>query len=304
MLNCWMRRITIGLASTLSAVGCGGAAPLMHPAQPLARNEVTFGVGTSQQFVMGDADSRIGHASEALLQTGDDPQANEEFVRGAVAWSLMTPGLAPWVGGRVGLGHHAEAGLTYTGRSLRGDGRFALEGESTALSLELGVSSRLRHPDEDMRTQGIPGLNDGGLAGFGLDLPLLLGWHSSGDILSVYAGPRAGFEYLFGTYVVDAYDAGADVVNAYEADVNARRWFAGGVLGVVIGVQPIRAGLELDIAYQRGDGRLGDVRNTDLAASIAPNEPVPTESNLTDLHSGPVSGLTLAPAAVLIGSFN
>ena len=56
--------------------------------------------------------------------------------------ALLGPGISPWVSARVGLPHANEAGLTYTGRSLRLDGRHAFSlGGAWALSLGLGASA-------------------------------------------------------------------------------------------------------------------------------------------------------------------
>lgn len=278
------------LAMAAMTTGCAGGAALMHPAHTLPTGAVTFGAGASEHFVIGDADHAVNEAILARTSAVPSRTANDDFVRGAIAWSLLSPGLAPWVGARVGVGSDVEAGLTYTGRAARLDGRYAFETDTTALSLGLGLSSRLLHPQEDTQSTGeIPDLNDGGVAGVGFDVPVIVGWRSSAQVVQVYGGARGGFESLFGTYLLAGTTDDEDV----EADLQAQRWFVGGLAGLIVGVAPVWVGIELDAAYHRGSGDLSN-------AVDGIGTPVPA----LDVGSGAIDGWSLCPTGVIIGRFD
>ena len=220
----------IGVALGMSAAACGGGAPLMHPAHPLPEGEVTVGAGFSGRVPV--APSRLSPED-----TGD--RAIEE---GAVA-----PGLAPWVGGRVGIGANWEGGVTYTGRSARADIRHAFVADDLALSLGLGVSGLLPKRDDDLRLR---------VGGFGFDVPLIVGWRSDADLYSLWLGPRGGGEYLNGQQEVgvDPLDPDRFVLD----DVSGWHAYAGGVFGMRIGFRYVFAVLEVDGAMHWAGGSIGD----------------------------------------------
>jgi len=263
----------------------------MYPAHTLSAAEVTFGAGVSQNFVLGEADNAVEEAIAARPEAVEPGEVND-YVRGSVAWSLMTPGLAPWVGGRAGLGYDLEAGVTYTGRAARIDGRYAFEGDSTALSLGLGLSARLAHPDESTTNTDVPSLNESGLHGVGVDVPIIVGWRSSAQVVQAYAGVRGGYESLFGSYLFLLSDPPEAIA---EGDVTADRWFAGGLAGLLVGVKPFWVGFELDAAYQLGSG---EVTGTNIPENGG--ETVPEY----DGESGTLQALGLTTTGVLIGHFD
>jgi hypothetical protein len=304
----------LALALVFTTAGCGGGTALMHPAHTLATGEVIFGAGASQNFVVGNADREVEQALDAIHEnpgasttpgaTRSLEERNADVLEGAIAYSLMTPGLAPWVGGRVGVGHDVEAGLTYTGRAARIDGRYAFERDSTALSIGLGVSGRLLHPEQNTATVGeVPLVNDGGLAGVGFDVPVIVGWRSSAEVVQVYGGVRGGYETLFGTYLVTS--VAQDGVRG-EADVRAGRGFFGGLLGMIVGVRPIWVGFELDATYHRGRGTVNDVVEREAPEDWPGDELwVPAQLPGFDrTETGTLSGLGLTPTGVIIGNFN
>ena len=223
------------LATALPCGGCGGGVPLLHPAHALPVDTVTAGAGVSGNFVLGDAGEAIDGAVVANSQQGAAivPEQQEEFFRGGFAYTLITPGLAPWVGARVGLGMNNEAGATYTARSIRVDARHALQGESLAASVGLGGTGHLMRPGSDRpvapgseATVGasgtIPGLDEGNVTGWGLDLPLLVGWRSTPALVQLWAGLRGGFELLWGDYV---WQFSSGMIE--EAKMEGKRWHAG-----------------------------------------------------------------------------
>jgi hypothetical protein len=108
-------------------LGCGGGAPLMHSAHVLAPEQMEVGAGFSSEFRLAPTKTEADPLSERMLDQ-----------------IAFAPGLAPWVSARLGFEDQFEAGLAYTGRTVRLDLRHAFTlGEPTALSLGLGASGVL-----------------------------------------------------------------------------------------------------------------------------------------------------------------
>lgn len=268
--------------------GCGGASALMHPAHTLPFSEISLGTGVAQQWVRGDARNAIDSAASANApgSAPADVAAKTALARGAAAAALLSPGLSPWLGARVGIGQQTEGGLVFTGRTARLDVRHAFERESVALSIGLGASTKLADGNSAEATSvrstgGIPGVDAGGVRGFGADLPILVGWRSTGGIVQGWMGVRGGFERLSGDVVLQL-GPGDPTLGSLDGS----RWYVGGLVGLMVGVSPIWAALELNGAYQKGSGTLD--------ANSGPS-PFRAEGSLT--------GLTLAPTAALLTRF-
>jgi hypothetical protein len=299
--------VMIGLAG--AALGCGGGVALMHPAHTLPLSTITMGAGVSGNFVVADARNQIDGAIDAVPQPGTAVSAELDDVvyRGFLAQTFFSPGLAPWVGARAGLGYQSEAGVTYTGRSARLDGRHAFEAESYALSLGLGASGHLMHPGsyrtaEDQQctetptgtvcdppvltgqvepSGEIPGFAEVAVTGWALDLPVLAGWRSRAALVQVWTGARTGLERLWGDC---AWQIGVDQVQ--EAQLAGYRWFVGGLVGLAVGVGPLWAAFEFEIAYHRADTSLEWQSQGDAYS-----------------HSANLTGVTATPTAALVGKF-
>lgn len=204
------------VGAALSLLGCGAGAPLLHPAHVLAPGNVSVGAGLSGAL---------------NLSAASDPVSG-----GKLAELAAAPGIAPWVSGRFGIAGDNEAGLTYTGRSLRVDARHAFPlGTAAALSVGLGGSliSPLRPADDD---------GGSSVFGGGVDVPVLFGVHSKSDLYAFWIGPRGGFESMSGDVALSR--------------VSARHFFGGFVVGVRGGFRHVHVALELDGAYHRADGTL------------------------------------------------
>ena len=215
----------------------------MHPAHPMAEDDVTFGAGFSGTVPI----------TPEIDATNTEERVVEE---GAFA-----PGLAPWVGGRVGLDGQFDAGLTYTGRSIRVDGRYAtLLGDGPgAVSIGLGASGLLPKRKDDL------GLRVGG---FGGDVPILLGYMSDADIYSAWIGARGGAEFLNGERELDPDPLDPDLPPAQ--DISGWHAQAGGLIGLRIGFRYVFAVLELDAAMHWASVDVGDTTITINQFSIAP----------------------------------
>jgi hypothetical protein len=240
---------SLGVACAL--VGCGGGAPLLHPAHVLAAGDVSMGAGVSgQALVRGTGAASNGDQSGSVLQS-----------------VAVAPGVAPWVAARVGIAGSNEGGLTYSGRSARLDVRHAFDLGRPTLSIGLGASVVI--PDR-------PGVSSerSAVYGGGLDLPILLGVHSRSDLYALWIGPRAGFELLRGNVSETSLlpgTAGPGVSSDKLDDVNARHFFVGGLAGVRAGFRHLHVAFEVAASYHAADGTFGALPATSIRAlSITP----------------------------------
>jgi hypothetical protein len=178
-----------------------------------------------------------------LESVGSTPNSDATFLRGAFRNTVTAPGVAPWVGGRVGLGSNNEASLIYTGRSLRVGARHAWLWGPYALSAGGGAASVLTRQNKSNTPGSDDGLDPRGVdwpaAGFSLDLPLSFGWSSSAELLSAWFGARAAFTSLYGDF---PFITGGQRVAA-EAD--AQHLQLGGFAGLSVGVDPFWVRVEL-----------------------------------------------------------
>jgi hypothetical protein len=260
--------------------GCGGGAPLLHPAHTLPASEVTFAAGTSGRFTLGGLQRAEGDLDGAAETPGGarSPQERQAFTRGTLSRIAVAPGVAPFVAARAGLGHQNEAGLTYTGRGARLDGRHAFEWPSLALSVGAAASAAFAQPGSE--SQAPPPSSGGGLramsltslSGFGLELPLVFGYRSQADVVRLWTGLRAGFERdRFNVSLVEAPDSPAD------GHGKATRYWGGGLIGFSVGLAPIEVRVEVDAAYESASGSLftsageatGDVAGWSLTPAMA-----------------------------------
>jgi hypothetical protein len=265
------------LASLLTA--CGGGAPLLHPAHTLPEGDVAFAAGTSGRFALGSLQRAESDLDDAAATPGgaQTDQERQGFAKGTFSRIAVAPGVAPFVAGRVGLGHHNEAGLSYTGRGARLDGRHAFEWPSLALSVGAAANGAFAHPDNEPRAA--PGAGAGlrtmsltSLSGYGLELPVLFGYRSSADVVKLWTGLRAGFERdHFNVSLVEAPDA------LVGAKGSATRYWGGGLVGFSIGLAPVEVRVEVDAAYESVHGALtlspgdltGDVAGWSLTPAMA-----------------------------------
>jgi hypothetical protein len=258
-------RAGVSLAAGVAALGlggCGGGAPLLHPAHTLPNGKVAFAAGTSGRLLLGglrDAEREL-EAAGAESGGASTPAERARFASGAIARFAVGPGVAPFVAGRVGLGNHNEAGLAYTGRGVRLDGRHAWERESVALSVGLAGLGTLARPgdrppnhvndapggDTSLRRVKLTSASD-----YGLELPVLFGYRSSADVVKAWAGLRAGLARdSFELTLVESPD------EPWGSDGHALRWWSGGLVGFSVGLAPIEVRVELNAAFESARGKL------------------------------------------------
>lgn len=280
----------LGLWLGLAGAGCGGGAPLLHPAQPLPSDTVSFGAGLSGQFVSSGAQSRIDRGRAAATGPLADPPTARAYAEGVLMDALLGPGISPWVSARVGLPRSTEAGLTYTGRSLRLDGRHVLAlGDEWALSLGLGASAVLLHPDSSAPDGDATDVPSEGPAEFGLDangwggdIPILVGYQPIDGFVDVWMGARTGFEHVSGELRARDSDA-----TSPRFDASGNRLWAGVLAGVSLGIPPIWFRFELAGTFHRLTGELN-----------SPGGEPPLSFGELD-----ATGWSLAPSGAILGKF-
>ena len=241
--------------------GCGGGAPLLHPAHVLPPGGTSVGAGVSGQL--------------ALRPLPAPSQASDKHA-GSLQDLGVAPGVAPWVSARLGFTGANELGLTYAGRSIRVDGRHAFSLGRATLSTGLGLSAVIARRPGD-------GNDASGVFGGGADVPLLIGVKSASDIYALWFGPRAGFEIAGGRLQLGQ---GAGSI----FDVSARHFYGGLLAGIRVGFRHVHAAIELDASYHRVDGSF----KTSGAAGPAPAPGAGTSSSVQQLSLTPAGALEIS----------
>jgi len=271
------QKLALG-AVLLSA--CGGGAPLLHPAHTLPEGDVTFAAGTSGRLALGGLHRAEENIDDAAATPGGARSSEDRhrFAEGTLTRVAVAPGVAPFVAARVGLGHHNEAGLTYTGRGARLDGRHAFEWPQLAISVGGAAIGAFAAPGSQPQPSP-PGTGVGlraftlrSVSGYGLELPVLFGYRSDADVVKLWTGLRVGFERdTFNASVVESPDTSA------SASGKATRFWGGGLVGFSVGLAPIEVRVEVDAAYESvhgelvtgGDELTGDVAGWSLTPAMA-----------------------------------
>jgi hypothetical protein len=221
---------------------CGGGLPLLHPAHVLSAGQTSFGAGMSDRFVLG-AEKRALDEAQLRAPGAPLPANDPGYTRGLLVAVAEGPALAPWVSARVGIPGSNEGGLSYTGQALRADGRHAFEWDNSALSLGLGLTGR----GFGQSALDLPGADLSHASGVGLDLPLLFGYHTDADLISIWAGLRGAYDHWSGKVTLDS-DA--------PFTLSAGRLSAGPVLGLAVGLSPLWVAAELEVDYSHVTGTL------------------------------------------------
>ena len=252
-----MARLPLAAALLGFATGCAGGAPLLHPAHVLPPGEVSAGAGLSGTFILTPravpASTPPGASGVAADATALELAEIEDLT--------VASGVAPWVGGRVGIDGGNEAGLSYTGRTLRVDGRHAFDLGAPTLSVGLGASAILaRRPDS--------GPDASSVYGGGIDVPVLLGFRTSGDIYALWLGPRIGYSLIRGK--LQRGTASDPNQSPTLVDASARHLQLGFVLGMRAGFRHVHVAVEVGAAYPRADGDVNGAALELEHAALAP----------------------------------
>lgn len=267
--------------SSLGVLGCGGASPVLHPAHALKQSEVSLGSGVSSRVVLASTQRRIDDAQAlAAANSIDNGDIEQRYITGNLLERSLEPGLTPWIGGRVGLGHSWEAGVAYTGHRMRVDGRHVFENEKEALSFGLAAHALL------LQLDGSEGNSEGegttqrlakeslyfSATGGGIELPILFGTRRWSRWFEPSIGVRFGYEAVFGSMPLMAQlnvkQPNADPDDPGQvlyANATAHRFWVEGLLGLSAGSAPLFLRLELTAGVHRAFGKVdfpnGDAPN-------------------------------------------
>ena len=264
------RSLGVGtVALFLSALaGCGGGAPLLHPARTLPTGDVRVAGGVSANVAAGSLGDDLKNARELAAKdplAPGAPASNPAYAKGALVAAAVAPGLAPFVGARVGVGNNFEGGLAYTGRGVRVDMRRGFDDGKVTYSVGLGLSAALYGRQSGTELQNV---DLGALHGYGGDIPLLVGWESAGGIYKVWGGARGGFERdVIETLTSEPKDV---TVGSAPLHLDANRYWAGAVVGLATGFRHLHVALELSAAYQVVSGNYNENKVTIRGVTLAP----------------------------------
>ncbi len=249
-------------------VGCGGGVPLMHPARTLPRGDVRGAAGISAEVPVGTIQNDLQNArNDAANNSSQLPQVGDvTYAKGALIAASVAPGLAPYASARVGVGWTSEGGIAYTGRAVRIDMRKSFDiSESSSVSIGAGLTVPFYGQQEGA---AVPNVDLSELHGYGADVPLLIGWESSGGIYKVWGGLRGGFEYDAISNV--STEPKAVPLGFQPISLSSTRYFGAGVVGFAVGFRHLHVALELDTAYQQIDGNFNQTNVRVLGLSLAP----------------------------------
>ena len=239
----WFWRESAALLCLCALSACGGGVPLLHTARVLPAGHTSFGAGMSDHFVLGDEKRALADAEARPPNAPPLGPNDTRYTRGVLVAALEGPAVAPWLAARVGIPGSNEAGLSYTGQALRVDARHAFEWDQSALSLGLGLTGR----GFGQSALDLPGANLDRAHGFGLDVPILFGYHTDAELISVWAGARAQYDHWSGNMSLDPNPA---------FTLSAQRFAAGPVLGLAVGLSPLWVAAELELDYAHVTGSL------------------------------------------------
>jgi hypothetical protein len=235
----------------------------------LPSGDLRAATGVSANVAVGGLADNLRNARNIAAADPNAPGApgsNPDYAKGAIVSAAVAPGLAPFVSARVGVGNQFEGGLAYTGRAVRADMRRAFDlDRHWTISLGLGGSAALYG-----RQQGtdLPNVDLGALHGYGADLPVMIGWESTGGLYMAWAGLRGGFEHD----VVESLTSEPKPVDIGTPPIHldATRGWGGGLFGVATGFRHVHVALELDVAYQVVSGSYNGNDVTVKGLTIAP----------------------------------
>jgi hypothetical protein len=256
------RSLALLLAPLLG--GCAGGLPLLHPARTLPLGDVRASGGFSGTVATGSMAGAL-HDAEAEPGAGTVP-ADTTFARGALVAASIAPGLAPLVGARVGIGWRSEGGLAYSGRAVRADLRRSFDlSEHWSLSVGAGGSAALYGHQEG---SSLPNLALNQLHGWGVDVPLLLGFESDGGLYMLWVGARGGWEQISINDVTS--EPKTVVLGSPPIPLDATRFWGGGLVGFAVGFRHVHVAFELDASYMTVTGDYGGTHATVDGLVLAP----------------------------------
>ena len=253
--------------------------PLLHPAHPLPPGHASGTVGASGRFLLGGVEDAIETADAE--GPAFDGEAGERTAAGVAASVLGEPGVAPFLSARAGIAEDWEAGIAYSGRSARVDGRYAIQERHLALSGGLALELVVAHPSEESdngapSSPALRGVDPSGVSGWAVSVPLMVGYRSDAELVQLWGGVRGRYERASGEILLA-------VEQDPSADLSAHGFSAEVLVGLAVGLPPLWVAAEVAVGYLNVHG--------DLTLSGAARS------------SAAVDGVTVSPAGALIARF-
>jgi hypothetical protein len=254
---------------------CGGGVPLLHEARTLPRGDVRMTGGVSANFPVGNASGALNAAkSDAATNPSPAPGSDATLAKGALVLAAVTPGIAPVVAARVGVGAHFEGGITYTGRALRIDMRRSFDFGRASLSVGAGMTAVFYDSKVTSEQAQLAAVDMTSLHGYGADVPVLWGWESRTGLYMVWAGARGGWEHDVISPINTApplmLSAGSIDEAATFFPLSADRFYGGAVAGLAGGFRHVHVALEVEAAYQTIHGTFNGNEVTVSGPSVTP----------------------------------
>ena len=245
---------------------CGGATPLLHPAQALGSGEVRGEAGIAARAVVGELGTTLSQATNAAAiarSQNTTPSIDTTYAQGALVAAAMAPDLSPVAGARVGVGAQFDGGIMYTGRGARIDLRRAFGSGAWALSVGLALDTAF----SGRQTNALAGVDNANLLGFGGDLPVLAGWRSTSGLYYAWFGARVGYEH---DTIEPRGEQTIPPPPQPAPTLSGDRVFVGGLLGVAMGFRHVHVALELEADYATVWGSFGGVSARVDGLSLTP----------------------------------
>jgi hypothetical protein len=247
-------------------MGCGGGAPLLHPARALDAWKVRASGGMSANFVPATLGTDLNAARAETPAVNPSTQAvtyptDPTYAKGVLIAAVVSPGVAPYAGARAGLGEGFEVGLTYTGRAARADFRHSWSWDRLSLSIGGGMSYIFYG---DAQGASLPFIDVDSVQGYGADVPVLIGWESAAGIFMAWVGVRGGFDHA------GISDTDQVQFMGGPGELSATRVYGGGLVGVATGFRHIHVALEFDANYQSVSGSFFTMHVSDAGLTLVP----------------------------------
>jgi hypothetical protein len=225
--------------------------------------------GVSANVPLGGAASAITSAkNDAVGNPTPAPGTDATLAKGALVLAAVTPGIAPVVAARVGVGARFEGGITYTGRAARIDMRRSFDYGKTSLSVGAGMTAVFYDSHVTSEQAQLASVDLSSLHGYGADVPILIGWESRAGVYMAWVGARAGWEHdAISTLTSEP----VPMLPGEPIGLSANRFYGAAVAGVAGGFRHVHVALELDLAYQtiRGTFNANEVTVSGLSAAPA-----------------------------------
>jgi hypothetical protein len=252
----------LGVASS----GCAGGAPLLYPAKVLPKGEMRALAGLSGQATAGSFTTALQSALDES-NTESTHATDTTYAKGALVAAAVNPGIAPVLSARVGVGYDFEAGLSYTGRSAQVDVRHAFAfGADKEWALSVGVRG-IAALYGSLQGASLPGVNLGDLKGWGVDVPVIVGYEATSGLYMVWLGARGGWEH---DQIQEVTTEPGPGLETPPVGLAVDRYWAGGVVGAATGFRHVHVAVELDAAYETLNGSFGGTSASLSGATIVP----------------------------------